>query len=480
MEPKVGKYILDSLSIGMYSHPLMLIREYIQNSTDAIDEAIRNGFLSIDQARIDIKIDGKNRNLTIKDNGAGISFRNAWNILLDLGNSTKRINENRGFRGIGRLGGLGYCDVLKFVTKATNEDMLSINTWNCEKLRQLIKEENHLDSINAVKAATDFQQISYKGSRKDHFFEAIMLDLRSSRDILMNVPLIKEYISEVAPVPYKRDKFGLADKIEIELRKRVPKYETYRIFVNDEQIFKPYMDTVILRGDKKDKIQDVEFIEFKEENMILAFGWLAQLKLLGSISNFSRVGGIRVRGGNIQIGNRDLLNEFFREGRFNSYLLGEIFTIDERLVPNSRRDDFEDSPYREEFYEQFIRRIGLPFSKIIRQKSQERSKKKILDKDIFLIDQAKNMINTGYLAEGQKRWVIGALTRLKGKNHQENNLDEIIFRVGQAKHYINMNSRKGKYRHKADLKEILEIVYRESEDKGKAIKLINKILNVSN
>ncbi len=34
----IGKHILDTLSIGMYNNPLMLFREYIQNSVDSIDQ----------------------------------------------------------------------------------------------------------------------------------------------------------------------------------------------------------------------------------------------------------------------------------------------------------------------------------------------------------------------------------------------------------------------------------------------------------
>ncbi|GAH39577.1 unnamed protein product, partial [marine sediment metagenome] len=34
----MGKYVLDSLSFGMYNHPFMILREYIQNSVDAIDD----------------------------------------------------------------------------------------------------------------------------------------------------------------------------------------------------------------------------------------------------------------------------------------------------------------------------------------------------------------------------------------------------------------------------------------------------------
>ena len=39
----VGKYTLESLTNGMYSSPMDLYREYIQNAVDSIDDAVRSG-----------------------------------------------------------------------------------------------------------------------------------------------------------------------------------------------------------------------------------------------------------------------------------------------------------------------------------------------------------------------------------------------------------------------------------------------------
>ena len=40
----VGKNVLESLTTGMYSDSRIIFREYIQNSTDAIDNAIKKIF----------------------------------------------------------------------------------------------------------------------------------------------------------------------------------------------------------------------------------------------------------------------------------------------------------------------------------------------------------------------------------------------------------------------------------------------------
>lgn len=125
-EAFIGKYVLDSISFGMYDSPFMAIREYVQNSTDAIDE-YRNRLSSFAEwnGKILIEIDGQKKSIQITDNGIGISQYRAWHVLHDLGKSNKKRSKSRGFRGIGRLGGLGYCNELKFVTKAENEDLVT-------------------------------------------------------------------------------------------------------------------------------------------------------------------------------------------------------------------------------------------------------------------------------------------------------------------------------------------------------------------
>lgn len=86
----IGKHILDSLSIGMYNNPLMLFREYIQNSVDAIDQPTKKRKHKTNDSRVEIIIDGKTRSITIQDNAIGITAKNALSTLHDIGKSSKK------------------------------------------------------------------------------------------------------------------------------------------------------------------------------------------------------------------------------------------------------------------------------------------------------------------------------------------------------------------------------------------------------
>ena len=51
---QVGKYTLESLTTGMYSDPKIIFREYIQNSVDALENAIELNMIEAQSMRIDI------------------------------------------------------------------------------------------------------------------------------------------------------------------------------------------------------------------------------------------------------------------------------------------------------------------------------------------------------------------------------------------------------------------------------------------
>ena len=109
-EPIAGKFLLEILTKGMYSNPMHVYREYIQNSSDSIDKAIEAGVLQAAEAEIHIFIDDKERNIVIRDNGLGILLDIAKIKLMNVGASDKDGITERGFRGIGRLGGLAYAE----------------------------------------------------------------------------------------------------------------------------------------------------------------------------------------------------------------------------------------------------------------------------------------------------------------------------------------------------------------------------------
>ena len=62
-EPIAGKFLLEILTKGMYSNPMHIYREYIQNSADSIDKAISSKIIESSEAEIHITIDTEKKQL---------------------------------------------------------------------------------------------------------------------------------------------------------------------------------------------------------------------------------------------------------------------------------------------------------------------------------------------------------------------------------------------------------------------------------
>lgn len=110
----IGKNVIENLTTAMYEHLHIVFREYIQNSADSIDKAISMGIVKANEAEITIEINEKEESIIIKDNGTGISARDFKGIMSSIADSKKDSSSNKGFRGIGRLGGISACQTLIF------------------------------------------------------------------------------------------------------------------------------------------------------------------------------------------------------------------------------------------------------------------------------------------------------------------------------------------------------------------------------
>ncbi|RLB77954.1 MAG: ATP-binding protein, partial [Deltaproteobacteria bacterium] len=166
----VGRQLLDVVTSGMYNSPLMIYREYIQNAVDSIDQMENNSGDKRREPHIQINIDGLTRAIVVEDNGAGILQETAVKTLLSLGLSTKERGSSRGFRGIGRLGGLAYCDRLIFETRALGEDVVTEVKWDRLKLDELAQKNIQVSLEEAIHNIVSANSRSANQEDPDSFF----------------------------------------------------------------------------------------------------------------------------------------------------------------------------------------------------------------------------------------------------------------------------------------------------------------------
>ena len=104
MNSIVGAGIVEIITESLYDKPIVISREYVQNSADA--------FSSVPETEINelrVNIINENNNLFFVDNGTGISEDKFQGKMISIANSQKTRTKNIGYKGIGRLSGLSYC-----------------------------------------------------------------------------------------------------------------------------------------------------------------------------------------------------------------------------------------------------------------------------------------------------------------------------------------------------------------------------------
>lgn len=424
-EVKVGKYTLESLTTGMYNDPKITYREYIQNSVDSLEEAVRLGVIKHDQMKIIILVDEESRFISVTDNGCGISCKEAYSVLTNVGSSTKRHSMNRGFRGIGRLGGLSYCNKLRFITSAKGEGIKTIIEYDCRRLRQLLipgQYENY-DLVQVISEVTSFEQ--YEEANDEHYFTVEMEEVNLLCGIL-DIDMMKVYLRQTSPIPYKK-RFIWASEIKRMLEERDIELGEFPIYIGAdtehlEQLFKPNSDKfhANVRENRQDEIRSIEKIEVIKKGNLLAIGWYSRCSLYGQITD-KEIAGIRARKGNILIGDDRLLNGIFKEARFNGYVQGELFIVSDGLIPNARRDDFEQNEEYAYLLEQLKEGVGQTISIDIRDSSKNRNNP--LEKKIVQakkkVEETKKVEVEGFNSGVEKKTYLQELENLKNDVHKQ-------------------------------------------------------------
>ena len=416
LDVSIGKFTLESLTTGMYSDARIVYREYIQNAVDSLEEAVADQLLEKSGVRIDIVVDDIKQYICVRDNGIGISASSAASVLLSVGKSQKRHSKNRGFRGIGRLGGMSYCDTLVFTTSAEGEQLSTKVTFDCKKLREMLVPDafEELDLASVLSSVTTILQ-SEEAAHK-HYFTVEMFDVDPLSGLL-DYEDIEDYISQVAPLPYRSRIFARVTDIHRHVSEYGYTIEEFPVFIgkNDldlEPIYKPNRNHFHSDRNKMkpDEILDVRYFSVLIDGVTCAVGWYAIGNWYGMISE-DNIGGLRVRKGNILIGDAKTLNPIFKEPRFNGWVQGEVFVLSDGLIPNARRDDFERNELYFSFIEALSNEIGTEISSIIREASKRRNDPsgKVLASIKKTIAEAETSLKEGFNSSVDREKVLETL-----------------------------------------------------------------------
>lgn len=416
--PKIGAFVLETLTTGMYTNPLDTVREFVQNASDSILLAQKSQLLLPNTGRIEIQIDPARRRFVVRDNGAGIPESMVHKRLINVGMSDKVLAASAGFRGIGRLAAIAYCKKLTFLTSAPGEDVVSAVEIDCESLRKAI-----LPAMRQVEELADVMQrysrvFQERRTKSTHFFQVEMDGVAESASQFLDWQELEVYLGQVAPVAFDAQRFLYAPRITEWVRAQGLSLPVTTVVIKapnaEREVFKPYQTrnrTSHVRGGNFDfYVKDICFYPEHVTPESTFWVWYGKTDLLGTIED-EQVAGLRLRAKNISIGGADPVTELFgarakTDGRFNAWYMGEIHITTPDAIPNARRDGFEDTQAwlrtRTDLLSFIQERI-----KDVRRLSQDRNQPRKIERSAMkVVDEADQRLKTGFVSREQREDMI--------------------------------------------------------------------------
>lgn len=397
-------HVFESLTAGLYPNKQEILREYVQNAYDAIVAARRRGQ---DDANL-IRIQTDSDSLFVHDEGIGMDEEGIEEYRY-FGFSRKVMDENVGFRGIGKLAGLAVAERMVVVTKRAGNSWESIYTCEARQMLEAVRKAKQKGiNIPLDELIETYSSIEKRSAQEYRHYTSVQLyGIQDKDGYLTHERKVREYVSTVAPVPFDTERFRYANVIEDRLKKYLPRYLPVDIQVNGRPVFKPFNDGLPL--------EDLRFVEVPGRNGPRAICWyLAHREAKQIPEDLPR--GLSYRCKGFAVGDENLVrNTIFSAGRAGMvyWYAGEVHVLDEGLVPSSSRTEFEDSPSRASFYEAARENIAKPLNTQANARSQLSSFQKESTRATARIKEVNKKIDQQALAPEMKDKVVAELTELK-------------------------------------------------------------------
>ncbi len=424
VKPYFGGFVLETLTVGMYGESKNALREYVQNGFDSIQDAIGDRLIEPGAGLIKIMYDADGQGLRIRDNGAGLPVALAAGTLTSVGASRKDYRSDAGFRGIGRLAGITFSDEMKFTTKATGENEATVVTFDAKKMRHMMSPAhgNEETAEDVLKKCVTAEVIAAEAGAPS-FFEVALRGWYEAPEECSLPEAMQSYLSQVAPVAYADD-FPFANEIITAARSAGVAIETVRIEIHQRddiilEVRKPYTR----RYEVKDAPEQVPLSGIKiYDGYKHWWGWVGEKQATGAYED-TKVRGVRVRAKNIQIDGSDVVADIFRRfsaksnERYQGWVVGEIFVDLKAVVPNARRDGFEETKTWTEMRKEIAKSVCKDAASMAQSVSTEAqlSYEKLSEKSSRIADDMEQLRRQGFKSADRTIGVSAAITKLQGE-----------------------------------------------------------------
>ncbi len=346
-EEDLGDYLLNILTSGLYDRPDLILREYIQNSHDAICAWSAQPH----PARVDIQISWPN--IHIFDNGPGMDRAELLQAMSSVGKSLKTISASSGFMGIGKLAGLAMASRVEIHSSKYGDPYKSWVAFNANEMLTGILERRmrgeHRPILETLNKHTRVNEPPLPEKPETHYTSVHLLDIDEQyRGKIENVNGFARSIGLIAPV-IQDPRFEHAPKIEARMRQMIPAhYRPIDIYINGIPVYRPYVSGL-------NEPEPIEVID--DNNNLLAYGWAC---LNTASEPYKRqipdedLRGIALMQRGIIIGDRSLPEKM---GVYTSignviyfrWYCGELYIIDPRIIVSADRTRVRQSQHTLDF-----------------------------------------------------------------------------------------------------------------------------------
>lgn len=399
----IGAEIISILTKGMYPNPYDAVREYIQNAIDAKSK--------------DVQVKVRNNTLVIQDNGSGMNI-DILRKAVRVGVSDKKPGKDVGFMGIGIYSAFHLCDKLEILSHGSdglpNKLTMNFGTMKAlleqQKQQRLNSEISGDELLDLQSILEDHIEITDNGDIHVNEFPSRGTRIKLSNiDSFFYTELVKfddlaDYLSQVVPLHFDREKFTWAKEIETEIAQICNSHNAHFEIINlslqinarTETLYRPYKDSDF----HKKGIIPLKpiFYEIKDSDTFWGVAW-GCLNDDRKVVETRNIRGFVMKKQGFSIGTRESLVKHFLKGHtiFDRYV-GEIIVTNDKLLPNASRNDFEFSVLRTHFIKALIE-VTSKFDKIGEDYQQWTKGDEEITKNIKLLKEINAEFNKAIDAE---------------------------------------------------------------------------------
>jgi len=411
------------LSEDLYPRKLEIIREYIQNGSDALDEFMSIADYIEDRSEPLIKISIQGRSLLIYDNGIGMGEEEIAK-LKRIAYSEKKVGEEAGYKGIGRLAGIAVADKLKVSSTSYGDPRLYYFEFRAKDMREDISEKKKMGFQEpASKVINRHTEMGWTDIDPEAHYTLVELrDIRQSYDELLDPAQLEDYIGDIGPVDFAPEpEFSHGTLISQELAQNVPDYSPKNMYLSGpgferQRIYKPYNDGMCVA-----KPYFIDIPNPQNPSELLAFCWYAakgkqmlnKVRPVGRIFSVDggpkdkhRLAGLAYKLFGFTIGDRTLPQRTLWTTTVQraQWFTGEIHIIDKSITPTTDRSNFVENESRVRFYEA-APAISRKLNKLAQQISDDRKTHDDAEKIGKKFDSYKERLLTGRIETGELKTI---------------------------------------------------------------------------